>query len=684
MQSEHIASQPDAPIPPASPQPDFEPANGFAHSRSSTLSVVIGGAAFLVVLLAVNHAIFTVPIMEYSDFAVNGLQIEKAKHFRELLGNYSRWGFHHPGPGFFYIFAFGEGLFHDVLHLVPAEMNAHILTIILLNTAFLFGTIGILAKRCRSRLFTPAALSISLFFVYILNRTVPASAILSIWMPHVLLFCFLFFVTVCAAVAMGEVSKLPLLALSGLLLVHGHTAQPLFVGTLSILSLATVWFRQGRFVGLRPFLSANRTALAVSLALCVLFATPILLDVVVHKPNNIQNILEYSSHHKGLQNGLVLSLKYEASFLAFVPDTEVVLGPKSTHLASIGGSKPYVARYWCLGCLMIGLLVGVYARQRDRVPPFFKYVAMEILVVFLLFYVWTLKMAGPLFNFNGYFIYSMQLLALLAMAALILDGLQVTVRPLLAFALCAVIPASMFTAKSGFKNTWTGDPETERLYASIPANVGPVHLTFPAQDWLTIAGIADRMKHEHSPFCVDMWASGLGQENICSTMDGLTNLVMTRVPRECKFPCRMLLKDDQVEFQLVPYPFLKLPFAIKPNNILTLNTNFYGNDEAAVWSSHKSTVYFRLDRDFSDASHIHVTVLGTAMPGRPAQISLNGHPLGTIVAGPSSSDFVVDRSVLLPGTENQLVIQVDNGAPVGGDPRSLGFYWAGMQLEAAN
>ena len=65
-------------------------------------------------------------------------------------------------------------------------------------------------------------------------------------MPHVLLFPFLFFVAVCAVVAIGEVSKLPLLTLAGLLLIHGHTAQPLFVGTLSFMSIATLWFRKGR------------------------------------------------------------------------------------------------------------------------------------------------------------------------------------------------------------------------------------------------------------------------------------------------------------------------------------------------------------------------------------------------------------------------------------------------------
>ncbi len=658
---------------------------GTADSRSTTVSVIVAGTTFLTFLLVINHRLFSVPIHEYTDFAANALQIEKAKHFHELLGNYSRWGFHHPGPAFFYIFAFGEKLFLDVLHLVPAEMNSQILAIILLNTAFLFGTIAILAKYCRSRLFVPAALSLSLLFIYIVNRTIAGSAILSIWMPHVLMFPFLFFVTVCAAVAIGEVSKLPLLAFAGLLLLHGHTAQPLFVGTLSVLSIATLWFRKGRASGLKQFIDDNRRPVITSLILCVVFAMPVVLEAFVDRPNNIQAILVYNSGHKGLQQNPGLALKYEASFLAFVPDTELVLQAKSAHLISLGGSKTFVVIYWCLGWLFVGLLGGIYARKWNSISIFWKYVAMEILVVSLLFYVWTLKMGGPLFNFNGFFFYGMQLLALMVMAALILDGFNITVRPAVAIVLCALIPTSMFATRTEFKNGWPGEPVTDRIYAAIPADIGPVHLRFAWDDWLQILGVAYRMEHEGRPFCLDNpWIFSFDQNNVCHDMDSLKNLVLTRVPRECNSPCRVLLKDPSFELQLRPYPSLRLPFDIKPDNITTLNTNFMTNENGPSWSGRTSSVYFRLAPDFGDVPRIQVTVLGTATPGRPAQIILNGHTLGTIVAGPSSSDFVVDRSVFRPGEENALVIQVDNAGPAGPDPRTFGFYWNGLKFAAAN
>jgi hypothetical protein len=651
---------------------------------SVKISVWVAALAFLAALLIVNHDLFTKPIMAYSDFAANGLQILRAKHFRELLGNYSRWSFHHPGPGFFYIFAFGEAFFRDVTHIVRGDMSAHILTIILLNTAFLFGTIGIIARRCQSTLFTPVALALSLFLTYILNQTVPASAVISIWMPHVLLFSFLFYVAVSAAVAMGEVSKLPLMAFTGLLLIHGHAAQPLFVGTLGLLSLVMLWAEQVRPIGLRSFISQHRGVLIISAALVALFAAPIVIEAAIHKPSNLRDIMEYSSQHKGIENKPRMAWKYELSFFDFIPDTEIQIGFHPSHLMATGGSKPYVASYWCIGCLMIGLAIGLCTRRSRDIPLFFKYLAAEIGIVYLVFFYWSLKMAGPLFNFNGYFIYGMQFLLLFLLTALILDGLSLRVHPALAMLLCVLIPATMFAAKSGFRNAWTGDPETDRLYASLPADMAPVHLTFPPQDWLTMVGISDRLKHENRPFCVDSWAATMGPDDICKSMDGYQNLVLTREPLPCDSPCRVLTKDEQFELLLIPYPHFKLPVEIKPDNVLTMLADFHANDDSKpVWSSKRSTIFFRLAPGFTTSQQVRIRLLGIAAVDRPVRVTLNDHPLGTIKEGLTSYEFTVDRSMFTSDADNQLVLQVDNKARVGYERHSFGFLFSGLQLDPA-
>ncbi len=651
-------------------------------------AVAVSAVVFFAVLLILNRDLFRVAIVEYTDFAANALQVERAKHFRELLGNYSRWGFHHPGPAFFYIFALGEKVLHDWLHLVPAEMNAHILSMVVLNSAFLFGAIGIIAAYCRSRLFPPTALALSLFFIYVVNRTIPGSAIFSIWMPHVLLFCFLFFVTVCASVAAGRTSHIPWLVFSGLMLIHGHVAQPLFVGTLSLAALGTLWWREGRSVGWEEFFHQNRKPFVISALLIMLFALPMVLDVAMYRDNNIRAILHHAKAHKGLQQSFMQSLKYEFSFLAFVPDPEVVLKTASAHLVSKGWSKPYVAVYWSVGWLMAGLAAGIYLFTGQRIPWFIRYAACEIVLISVLFYYWTLKMTGPLFNFNGYFFFGVQLLALFLLAFLILDGLRLTATPAISLTLCVLLPLSILGTKQGFLNTEKGEHETDRLVAHLPPDDGKMlHLTFDSSNWMLEAGVASRLRHEHRPFCVDdLWAFTFGRDSRCSGFEGLTNLILTQAPRECQAPCKVLTKDDRFEFDWEPYPELKLPFTIKLDDISSLNKGFneFLGTGGPVWAKGHATIYFRLATNFSETPKIQVRIFGVANPGRPAKILLNNQELGVVVSGQDSAEFIIDRNILLPG-ENRLVIQVDNPLEVEGDPqndpRVLGFQFVKAEFE---
>lgn len=661
-----------------------------AAAESSALAVVVSAVVFFVLVLVLNWQLFTRPIFEYTDFAANAVQIERAKHFRELLGNYSRWGFHHPGPAFFYIFALGEKVLHDWLHLVPAAMNAHIVTMIALNTAFLFGAIGIIAGYCRSRLFPPVALALSLFFIYVVNRTIPGSAVFSIWMPHVLLFCFLFFVTVCASVASGKSSRLPWLALSGLMLVHGHVAQALFVGVLSVAAVITLCWRNGRSHGGREFLRQIRRPATISLVLVMVFAFPILLDMGLHRDNNVRAILHHAHTHKGWQQNFGQSLKYECSFFAFVPDPEVVLQSASAHLVSRGWSKPYVAAYWGLGFAMLGLALGLYFLAKERLSYFARYALAEVLVICILFYYWTLKMSGALFNFNGYFFFSIQLLVLLLLAAFILNRARLSITRTVSVALCALLPLSMFAAKTGFVNTETGTPETDRLVTHLPPDNGTVlHLTFDSADWMLEAGVASRLQHEHRQYCVDdLWAFIFGRDHRCLQFANLTNLILTHSPAKCEAPCKLLSKDDQYQFEWEPYPEFKLPFTIKLDDISSLNKGFneFLGTGGPVWAKGQATIYFRLAPDFGEAQTVQVRIFGTANPGRPVKILLNGHELGTIVSGEESKDFTFSRNLLLTG-ENRLGIQVDHPLEVEGDPqndpRVLGFQFVKAEFAPA-
>jgi hypothetical protein len=657
-------------------------------SRSSRFSLAISAVAFAAVVLVLNRDLFRLPIYEYRDFAANALQIERAKHFHEILGNYSRWGFHHPGPAFFYVFALGEKVLHDWLHVVPQEMNAHIVIAVLLHTAFLFGAIAIMARYCRSLLFPPVALGISLFFIYVVNRTIPGSAVLSVWMPYAFLFCFLFFLVVCASVATGNASDLPWMTLSGAMLVHAHVAQSMFVGVLGLCALVAFWRRSGKGPG-SSFLRQIRRPAAISLVIAAIFVFPILLDVVVHRDNNVRAILHHAASHQRLEHGFVQSLKYELSFLQFVRDWVAVPEPPSAEASSTARFRPYVVAWWCLGALTAISVAGIYFKRRTKFPAFVCYAVFEIVLVAVVFVYWTLKMTGPLFNFNGYFFFSLQLLAMLLMAWLILDGLDLTVRPAVAMLLCAVLPLSMFADKRGFLNEEDGEGNTNRLVAGLPpsADARIVHLTFDQADWMFEAGIASRLQYEHRQFCVDdLWEFPFGRGMACPGFDGVENLILTHKSSACEPPCQVLAQSARFQLQLEPYPALKVPFTIKPDDRTSLNKGFneHLGTEGPVWSRDKATIYFRLAPDFTSDPRVRVTIFGSANPGRPARILLNGHELGTVEAGKDATEFVVEKSDLMVG-ENRLSIDVDNPMETRGDPqndpRVLGFSFLKAQFE---
>jgi hypothetical protein len=235
--------------------------------RASLPAVLFAG-----VVLAINGHWFRNPIIESADMAANSIQVYHAKLFRELLGNYSRWQFHHPGPVFFYLLAAGEYLFRDWLRIVPAALNAQLVTLVLVKTALLFGSIEIFARHFAGTLFRPFTLSAAVLLIWSVNHAQPSAALVSLWMPHVALFAFLFFAAACASAAAGRAEDLPLLALGAMMLVHLHVAQFLFAGILSLAACTAL------AVGARRELRQHAGAIALSAGIVGLFLLPMVLE----------------------------------------------------------------------------------------------------------------------------------------------------------------------------------------------------------------------------------------------------------------------------------------------------------------------------------------------------------------------------------------------------------------------
>src|SRR5256714_543798 len=277
---------------------------------------------FAAVLLNNSELIFNTRLYEADDFAANSLQVLKAKHFNETLGNYCRFGFHHPGPAFFYLFGWGEIVSHDVLPFVPTPFNGQLIALYALSAFFFGATIALIAaklSRAAAGWFVGVSLlfaawhfgAASKFFEFIPGYL----GFLTPWPPCFIVVTFLCFVVAAGSVAAGYGKDLPLMTLAGCFLVHGHVAMPLFVVPLALFAYGALW-REIRCAGGQPW-NLFRRQHWLAAATIALFLAPIVTDLLISEPNNLTRIVRHLRTSYGEGKGILQSLCYFLHFGAY-------------------------------------------------------------------------------------------------------------------------------------------------------------------------------------------------------------------------------------------------------------------------------------------------------------------------------------------------------------------------------
>lgn len=242
-----------------------------------------------------NRFVFGTPIHELGDSGANSIIIAQAKHFDLLVGNYSRQGFSHPGPAYFYVQAFGEWLFHDLLGLVPTPWNGQILAIYALN-AGLLATVTVIIGRWTESWFTAITCLLAVLALISLEPKILTDA----WMPFVYVPSFLLLLVAAASVAAGRSADLWAIALAGGLLVHGHASFLLFVPLIA--AVAAIWLvRKHGF---------DRQASAIALGVLAVFLAPIVINTILHWPGEFAKYFGYGSSSGAGSKSVMGSLAY--------------------------------------------------------------------------------------------------------------------------------------------------------------------------------------------------------------------------------------------------------------------------------------------------------------------------------------------------------------------------------------
>lgn len=250
--------------------------------------------ALFTLLCVRNRFLFSQKLYEQGDAGANSILIAQAKRFTLLVGNYSREGFHHPGPGYMYVQAAGEWLLENVLHVVPTAWNAHMLSVFALNCAFV--AMGVMVVYGWTRPGLPACVAACLATFGVISAFIvwyPWIAN-SDWMPNMYVLPYVVFVIAAASVAAGGARDIWIVTLSGWLLIHGHVCFLLFVPLITVASVAIVMWRFGWRTCLRRFL-ASRGLWIPAAVISFVFALPIVLNLVLHWPGEFGKYISYGS-----------------------------------------------------------------------------------------------------------------------------------------------------------------------------------------------------------------------------------------------------------------------------------------------------------------------------------------------------------------------------------------------------
>ncbi len=421
------------------------------------------------------------------DGAANALAIRDAKDWQQLHGNYSRWGFFHPGPAFFYLQGWAERLLYDATGIANSPMGAHHIAILLLNAWMLAVALSLLVEVGRGNpLLVPSAITLGIVHFVLVNRGILAGALLSTWPPHVLLTPFLLFTIACGRLAAGGLRALPWTVLSGSLLVHGHAAHGLFVLPMFVVA-AICWLRRRRAPPWR--LRTGRLRSGVTALVLVVFTFPLVIDVLQEAGGNLGVILQQLRAPDDGSRSWFKAVLFFASFYGYMADQPGVVQPLGDHTREAFIRVWPILAFWASVHLV--LVVAVFRRNRDATVVAQRAMIGMIFLAGALGIVWAKVQMGLPENFNSFYVHGLALTAAW-LAACLPTPPRATARPVViaAWGLCLL---AAWSGREWLSRTMDRDPGwravAERLVADHAPKSGVVALSFDHVDWPAAAGL---------------------------------------------------------------------------------------------------------------------------------------------------------------------------------------------------
>ncbi|MGI8751667.1 MAG: hypothetical protein ACR2MN_05040 [Acidimicrobiales bacterium] len=239
------------------------------------------------------------------DQALMELGARRALHFAQLLGPYSRYGWHHPGPVLFYVLALPVWLFGSGPGLNVAMA--------LINGAAVVGTVAYVWRRngVAPALWAAASLSglcLALTF----------GPILGPWNPNVLVLPLAAFVVLWADAVRGHLGALAWAAVVASFVAQSHiSAAPFALSMILVAAVGAVVVRRRQAVHLR--MHAPRVAVRAGVLLLVASLVAPIVELGENHPNNLSLLFQFFAHGDVARTSLSSALRQSTNALTVMP-----------------------------------------------------------------------------------------------------------------------------------------------------------------------------------------------------------------------------------------------------------------------------------------------------------------------------------------------------------------------------
>ena len=322
------------------------------------------------------------------DAAIIELNTLDASKGYQLLGLYSRFGFHYFGPAMFYVLAPFyrlSGCKYAILPVTAALLNLTVLFLLIVLVARI-GSVGAAVCFC--------------FIMLMYSLYLGPWHFQSVWNPYLPLLAFLFSVFSCGGLLCNRHRYMPLTVLAGMFAAQSHVAYavPLIaVGTVTLVFYAFPLLRITLGVS-KELVRMPRSTLAISMIVLLLALVPVLLEQATAEQGNITKMLKYSSE-PGLRVGLVQSINVVAtttgSFL-IAPACSVrqMLENPWTTEPKFTGAQKAIAAILALGQFIVLPFIWRIAKRESNYLPCALVWITSVLVLSAVF--WVSRLPAPL------------------------------------------------------------------------------------------------------------------------------------------------------------------------------------------------------------------------------------------------------------------------------------------------